>query len=259
MKRDEMEHGFECVEPELGAQIWRLQHPDDPDDPGPGGPDQLRPRLREHVRICDACRLRLAFGREIASGLASGSLRLPVGSRPLPPRRAARLLAWSGATAAAAGLALLLALPPLPVDGGRVERAGGRSPFLRPVEGEVLADLTPALSWRPVAGASRYEVTLRQIGGGYRWRTSTEATSTEIPAALALPRAADLRATVEPVPADLAAPGELTVGFRTGTFADALLHRLWASGPWTRAAGALALLLLAASLAVGRAGRRAAA
>jgi uncharacterized membrane protein YtjA (UPF0391 family) len=249
--------GFECVEPELGEQVWRLQGSPAADVAATGAPlaPELRTRLLEHVRICDACRLRLAFGRQVAAGLASGRLHLPRSAASVPGRRAVRLFAWAGVAAAAAGLAMLLLMPPLPVDAGRLERGDGRPQFLRPVEGEVLSDLTPTLSWRPVAGATAYRLVVRQVGGSYRFETATGAVSAAIPAATPLPRGADLRAVVEPVPADLAAPGEITVAFRTGSAGQALLHRVSASGTGPRVAGALALVLLLASLLTGRLAR----
>ncbi len=244
---DRRDDGYECVEPDLGRQLWRLEEPDT-------GQEEARP-LREHLRICDACRLRRAILSEVAQGLASGRLGLAGDSagRSAPSRRRARterLLAGSGGLAAAACLALLLLVPPAPVGGDRIERGDGAPTFRRPVEGEVLIDRTPRLSWRPVEGASRYRLEVTAVGGDYHWRTETEATAATVPADSPLPDDARLRAVLAPVPADLAAPGELSVAFRTGDVADLLHHRLAMAGPGVLGLGLASLLLLLGALIV---------
>jgi len=230
----EHDGGYRCVEPELGRDLWRLDLPD------------LAPQdvelLKGHLAMCDACRLRQAMDRRFAAGLADGSLSLPSnradaassGAAPAlrrSRRNASRRLVQVAGLALAASLALIVFLPPRPRDGGLVPRGGGLSPFLRPVEGEVVTGSRLRLSWREIVGASRYRLRIDQVGGDFRWAGETEAVSMTLPSGIVLPPDADFRAYLTPVPADLAPPTGLTVSFRSGGMGDVVRHRVQAAVP----------------------------
>jgi len=223
---------YECVEPELGELLWQYDLPET-------GPD-LQQRLENHLVVCDACRLSQGMGKKVASGLSDGSLRLPpTAVRPLPRRRAGRSaiartsLGAVGGLALAASLALILWLPPLPVDHDLISRDDPAAAFfLRPVEGEVILDTTPTLSWPPIAGATRYRVTLQDPDGGYHWQGTTQATALTVPETDAAPDQARFRAVLEPIPADLAQPEGISVSFRTGDLRTYLGFRLGSAPAW---------------------------
>jgi hypothetical protein len=246
--------GYECVEPALGAEIWRL------DDPRSDA--ALRTTLELHLEICDDCRLRRATERRVAEGLRAGRLvlsddgrddssreELTVGRSPVaagtPARRPRTVVRpfrrnpwlWTltgGSTLVAAGIALLLLLPPLPRDGAGRFRGETGPTILRPVEGEVVLDRTPRVDWQPVDGATSYEVTVDEVAGGYEWSERTVESHAEVPPTSPLPADRTFRAFVEPLPRDLAAPGGETVSFATGDFPSYLRHRWSAGSPAAR-------------------------
>ncbi len=228
-------NGYECVEPELGDELWRLGAP--ATDAG------LRRRLENHLMICDACRLRCAAERRVAAGLADGTLALP-DARP----RAARALAWGGGLAVAAGLALILVLPPRARDGDRIVRAPDDPQFHRPVEGEVVRGGRPTLSWASIEGATAYRVHVDEVGGDHAWHGETAGLEIDVPADAELPLSRDYRAFVEPVPADLAQPGGVSVSFRTGTTPEFLAHRAVASPAMAKTLAMIGMLGLGAGL-----------
>lgn len=238
---------FECVEPELGELLARYEDP--------GLEADLRRRLDDHLTMCDACRLERAIERKVAEGLRDSRLRLPQdGGRARgwltlapPRRRSVWALASAGGLAVAASAALMLALPPAPAGDGGPRRDGGAAPrIVRPVEGEVVTTATPRLRWTPAPGATAYLVELSGAGGEPRWSGRAQEP------ALTLPDAARLepgrwRVIVQPVPADLAAPGDLTVSFRRAGGTAFLRYRIGAAAPAARVAAILGMLLLAAS------------
>jgi hypothetical protein len=223
--------GYECVDPDVGEEMWRLG--------APALDAALRRRLETHLTVCDACRLRRAVERRVAEGLSDGTLSLPARRRG---PRAARAVAWGGALAAAAGLALMMILPPRARDGDRLVRGPGDPQFRRPVEGEVVRGGRPTLSWAAIEGATAYRIVVDEVGGDHAWRGETAGLSIDVPAAVELPASRDYRAFLEPVPADLAQPGGVSVSFRTGDTLEFLVYRLAAS-PWVARAFVLAGLL----------------
>lgn len=209
---------YECIDPELGAELWRLEDPDTD--------DELRSRLGRHLRHCAACRQRNALSRVVAEGLRDGRLTLR------PVAAGASWAIWSqglGAGALAACLALMLALPPrLPATA--LTMRGGDGPVVTaPLPGSVILDRTPVLRWTAVAPATRYHVTIREVGGDYQWQGETTAPEIAVPAGARLPRPARLRASVEPVPAYVVPDGALQFSFRTGTLGEFALFRLTAA------------------------------
>ncbi len=150
------EEGYECVEPALGDQLWRLDAP---------GQDEAHLKdLRLHLEICDHCRLVQHVGTIIAEELVSPGT--PDRGRILPGAWRTALGAVSG-MAVAASLALMFLLPPPDPARDHVLRADDSAPrFLEPVAGQVVLSDTPDLRWTPVPGASGYRITLQEKQGG---------------------------------------------------------------------------------------------
>ncbi len=247
--------GYACVDPTLGRELWQYGLP--------SLDASLRERLERHVQVCDACRMALAIERRVESGLRDGSLKLdpPKARLPLslllpilrPPARPAwaRWSAAAGGCAVAAAIALMILLPPQPSDTGRLARSETfPMGFTRPLEGEVTLDRTPELSWKPVEGATAYRIVLREIGGTYTWTAETNALAIRVPADAPLPSAARVRALLESVPADVAAPGGVSVAFETAGLTRYLGYRVGASAAGVRAVGGAGMSLLAAALLI---------
>lgn len=247
------EPAYECVEPELGDQLWRLEV--DVTDAA------LCTALLEHLSVCDACRIERGAERAVARLLQAGAppSRLWKDSTPRPKPRSV-IARWTrmrppllGATAATALAASLAAILFGPVHGGgdRDTRGGEveRFRFRAPIEGQVLATRRPTLVWSPLAQATGYRVSIQQVDGSFRWETTTRSTLLRPPPASALPAAATLRAIVRPVPEDLAPPEGIGVRFRTGGPLDAARFRLGAAPAWLR--GLLGLSAAACLLAAG--------
>lgn len=233
---------YECVEPALGAALWRIDLPDTP--------AELRQRLEDHRVVCDACRLQQAAGVRIQRGLASGSLRLPASLPPLGARKAALVRsAAGGVVGLAAAFALLFLAPPPRPDHEAQVRGGAASRFLRPVEGEVLRGAEIPLAWQPLPGATAYRVTLRQIDGPYAWKGVTPESELTVPAASSPPRGVRIRALLEPLPEDLATPGSISVVFERGTASEYLAYRIRIAPLVAWLLGGTGALILLATLA----------
>ncbi|MBK8168031.1 MAG: hypothetical protein IPK64_18960 [bacterium] len=253
---------FECVEPEIGGQMDLLGQADL--EPG------LAARLRGHLAMCDACRLDRALARRLPEALAAleqeqvaiaaaatttsaGSPRARVVGGHARFRRQAG--SWGG-LALAAGLALVVMMPPVPAGGNRLQRGDQDGPrFVRPVEGEVVSTGTPRLNWTPIEGASAYRVRVESTDGTYRWEATVKGTTARAPAAATAPAGVSLRAYLEPVPADLAPAGGIAVAYRAGSRGESLRYRAVAAPLYARLLAAGGALAVAAAVAVGLAKR----
>ena len=232
-----METPFECVDPSIGDQIWRLERPDlDP---------ELRQSLLAHASVCHACselHKLDAEGRELAR---SGSLENPEPvsqGRGFPVRRTH--VAWPAGLALAASLAAVVLLPPRPITDGLSERGVQRVRFLRPVEGEILATTRPMLRWTSVAGASRYIVRIRDSAGKSIWEGVSPDPGIRIPEDASLVRGAMYKAILSTQPADLVDPGQVSVAFRSDSLGRMLLHRIRWTHPLLQWIGGLSFGLL---------------
>ncbi len=227
-------HRFECVQPELGEQVWRCGLPDcDPD---------LQRELDRHLQVCDACRLQQFLHVKLDAWARAGRISIEADREPIgEPReegiwlrllwkRPVAALASGGGLALAASLALTVLLSPTAPGRDGATRGGPAAPgFERPVEGEVIREATPTLSWRSISGATAYQVTIDNLDGSFSWSGRTENTSLEIPAAVSLPEKGQYRAILEPVPADLAPLGGISVTFRRADLAGFLAYRVQAA------------------------------
>ncbi len=230
---------FECVQPELGDQIWRL----DLDETAA----ELHTRLEHHLQVCDSCRLTLALDSKLASAAVGG--HITIASDSVDGNAWSRGLMSAGGLALAASLALVLLIPPGVMPFGSF-RGDAETMILSPVEGEVLTDATPRASWQPVTDATAYRVTLTGIDSSYQWSAHVENTTAQVPETNALPAQGRFRLLVEPVPADLAPLGENSVVFRRGDISDLMAWRIrhtprpvqWLT--WLSAASLIAGLVL---------------
>lgn len=232
---------FECIESRVGGQLWRLQ------DPGTSTAE--RAEIEAHLEICHACRLVLQVDAAVTRAVGHGVLdREPEVTRIRAGRPRLAQAAVLASLPLAACLAGMLLLPPRPIHGGAVTRGTEETRFLRPVEGEIVATSQPSLRWTPVAGASRYEVELRDRSGKPVWRGESVDPSIRTDGTPSLPPGGEYRALLSVQPADLLPPGRVSVAFKTGTLGEAILHRLRWAHPVLQAAGLIAAALLVFTL-----------
>jgi hypothetical protein len=205
---------FECVQSELGDQIWRL----DLDETAA----ELNTRLKHHLQVCDSCRLTQALDSKLATAADGG--HLTIAPEPTIGSSWSQGIMAVGGMALAASLALVLLMPPGVMPFGSF-RGDASTMIVTPVEGEVLTDATPQVTWPSVADASAYRVSLTGIDSSYQWSARIETTTAQIPETHALPDQGWFRILVEPLPTDLAPLGENSVVFRRGGVGDVMVWR----------------------------------
>ncbi|MCP4572881.1 MAG: hypothetical protein GY838_11060 [bacterium] len=229
---------FECVEPAVGELLWQLRDPDLAAD--------TRARFEDHLLVCDACRLEHAVSAQVSRLLEDGEV--VVATR----HRGPRLAAWSGGCALAAALVLAFLVPPRPATHTVPRRGVDATHVVRPVEGEVVLADRPHLDWTPVPGATAYRVEITGLDDDHHWRGRLATPPARLPAGAALPGHGRYRALIEPIPEDLALPGDLSVSFvRTGPLRFAA-YRLTAAPPLVLALGGLGLFGLAGAALANR-------
>ena len=208
---------YECLDPELGQQVWRL------DDPTTDA--ALADRLRAHLEFCAHCRSVRWVGDKLAQGLKEGALAIPEkGSATRIPA----LIGWTtglGWLAAAACLALVLLQAPTPEHDGMIMRGSDSPAITRPMGDEVLLDRNPTIRWDPIQGARQYQVAIEAVGSPYSWNTTTRRAEVPIPHEHPLPARARIRVHVVPVPNHLASGFGLNTSFRTGSVSEFLRFR----------------------------------
>ncbi len=231
------ESPFECIEPEFGDQLWRLEQGDlDPD---------LCSTLEAHVEACHACRLLQTLDRRSRELIQGGSLCSTAETDRLGWLDKLRHLSLPIAgLALAASLLSVIFLPPRPSNGEFATRGEGDTRFLRPVEGEVVGTLNPELRWTPVDGASGYHLEIRDLAGGVVWKGEIEQAELRLSTDTALERGRSYKAMLSTWPADLLPPGRLSVVFHVDGFWPTALHRLRWAHPLAQGLGAAAVGLL---------------
>lgn len=237
---------FECLDPDLGEQLWRREEPE--------CPTELFERLEAHLTYCAYCRLQVAVEERTVAGLREGRLRVTLGSG-----RGGRIVRWAagtGAMALAAGLALILLLPPRAPHEDMVMRGEGQPGIDRPVPGEVVLGGRPEVRWTELEGANRYNVEISMVGGDHSWSTTTEDAAVAIPEGMDLPVGARYRVNVAPVPGHVAPDGALRSSFRTGGGGQWIGYRLERGAPAGRLVGLAGGLVLIVAGLVGWWGRR---
>ena len=237
---------YECVEPEVGRELYRATLPD-----ASNGQRKLR---ADHLLICDACRLEAAVAEAIGTGLAEGSLTLPgATTRRSAHHRALRLptmLAAAAASFAVVGFVLTAVLPPTPMTVPGIDRAGSTVGFVRPVEGETVAARGPGFHWRPLPGAGSYRFRVEEVAGEFSWEGASPGTALVLPDDVPLPIGREFRAYLIPVPGDVVPAGSLSVRFRSGGPMAVLKYRALAAAWPARFLVVTGILLGMAALAV---------
>ncbi len=204
--------GYVCIDPRLGGELWRLEDP--------ATEAGQRSRLETHVAFCSSCRQQRDVEAATGSGLRSNALKL--GSTAGRDVRRLRWLGGAGGIAIAAGLALMLLLPPT----GTVVPGDGGPTIVGPVAGEVVPGSRPTLQWTAIDGISSYRVSLTAVAGDYVWQASVSEPTARVPEDRPLPSGDRFRVAVQPVPAHLAPPGGLRSTFRTGNAGAFVLYRV---------------------------------
>ncbi len=227
---------FECVDPSVGDEIWRLDLP--------AIDAASRHVLEAHVSVCHACRLHRDLDTRTGRLVRDGELE-PVAAPPAATGTSgvARAAGVAAALAIAASMVGVLFLPPRPSEGVMTVRGEGEARFTRPVEGEVVTAGACRLSWTEVPGASSYEVRVTDREGAFAWTGTTDRNRIDVPADAGLAGDADYKAVLSARPLDLLPPGRTSVAFRTGTSAAVAAHRLRRAQPWLHGLGLAGLCL----------------
>ena len=150
-----------------------------------------------------------------------------------------------GGLAVAASLVAALLLPPRATIPWEPTRGVVPAGFVAPVEGEVVRTSRGELRWTEVAGAREYHVQIRSEAGEIVWERTTADTSARWTAPGGLVANRPYRAYLSVQPADLLAPGSVSVEFRAGAQSCVLAHRLRVAARRAARGGALGLGLRA--------------
>lgn len=229
---------FECIDQELGSELWKLEV----EDTSP----ELRHRLETHLTFCADCRMKKRLSMETARGLSEGKLKLPRRSNVVGLSRS---MTASGLLALAASVLLVFLLPPVaPHEKMAVRGADEGQAILRPVPDEILHDTNPLIVWQELPEATSFTVRIEGVDNGYRWEQKSSDTKIQIPAGMELPVSERFRVFVEPVPAYLAPAGGWRSSFSTAPLVPFVKYRLGAAPALARGLGlaSLGLLLLGA-------------
>jgi hypothetical protein len=144
------------------------------------GPEEARLATLDHVMGCAECRRDFDLLRTVErAGVQSGAA----------PGRAAGSRSWMVPTALAATLLLAVGVGrTLLTPADETTRGGDDSPVVLVAPGaEATAGDSLVFTWRPVAGASRYELELLDAGGGVAAAAATADTTASPSAATGLP------------------------------------------------------------------------
>jgi len=224
---------YECIDPDLGQDIWRL------DDPVTA--PELKQVLLRHCHHCSACASTRAVSQAVDQAVQAGIVG---GTPPKRTLRAGRSQ-WSvgiGGLAMAASIALIVMLPPRDFSREAVTRSSGGSPaILSPVTDEVIASSQPTIRWSPLDRARSYDVAVTTEAGVTIWSTSTASTSVRVPAESALGAPGRYRVMIEPVPSHLVPGRVFGSSFVLGNRRSAAVDRIQRSRVWVRLVGILGL------------------
>lgn len=222
---------YECVEPDVGEQLWQYNMP--------GVDSELQQHLEDHLTVCAECRLQLALQRHMEDqepakvGRVLGRRNWITGS-----------VSISAGLSLAACLLLMFFLPPKSPNASMVLRSDGNGPsILRPVSGEVVPGTNFHFTWTAVKNASGYRLQVRDPAGSFEWMTETQQTSTELPADIKLPANKHLHAYLEIIPPYLTPDEGIDVSFQTGSAVAYFGYRLRITPLWVWALGALGFVL----------------
>lgn len=208
---------YECVEPNLGAQMWRLEDKTTA--------VALRSRLKVHLSICHRCRLLTTLDQRLGEGVRTGAIQSSEGRLEWLHRLPGLL--------AAACLALVFLLPPESDRGPVLERAGAEYwKVIQPISGELLTSHTPLVKWEPLERATSYKVEISGLDVEFNWSSTISATELRLPPETGLPDQGKFQVVVTPVPGYLASPTGAVSWFRTGGWMSLVVYRLFAAPMW---------------------------
>ncbi len=231
---------YECIDPELGKELWRI------DDPN--SPVTTKARLQAHLEYCPHCRTLEVMKGRLASGLERGQLEITESESRQPMHLNSKWAAWVGAAAVAATLALVFLQAPNARQNGLILRGGDGSAVLRPAPDEIIAGSTPVIRWKPVTGANSYQVRVSAVENEYVWSDVVSNAETRIPRDHSLPPNSRFRIRVQPVPTHLTGPNGFYSSFRTGSLAEFVAYRWHVRSLMAKFSGWLGLGSLALAL-----------
>ncbi|MCP4144916.1 MAG: hypothetical protein GY752_06480 [bacterium] len=214
---------FECIEPELGQELWQYDCPEvDPD---------LKTKLGNHLTLCQKCNQIRELDSVLASGLSNGTLQIkkPVYASPVK-RYATRFVASMGTMAIAAGLVLMFMLP-IQENANQVDRGLDKSGFFMPVDSEVITGGKVNLAWAPVKRATGYLLRLESAEGDWQHSVKTDKNRIMIPH---LPAESNITAYLKSIPGDLSPIGGWSISFRHGSFSEFAQFRVKNSAVFAR-------------------------
>jgi len=238
---DNLTMDLDCVDPTVGARIFKLTLPKSIDD---AAEHQL---LSAHAEVCASCSLTLGLHERMAAGITDGSL-LPDQAKIPRPANNWRWANGLAVSALAASLVFLLLLPPRPMGPSVVIRGDLEAGFQKPIEGEVVSEANLEVSWNPIPGADNYQLSLTRVSDGFTWEESTNETSLVLSSDEIIRKNESYRVLLSTVPQDLLPPGSTSVSFRTGSSLSIFSHRLRQAQPVVYWLGFGALALASASL-----------
>jgi len=232
--KDRESFGYECIDQDVGSNLWRL----DADDTAP----ELRERLENHLSFCADCRMQRRVLDEVATGLGDGSLKL---SSSASHTVLSRPIFASGLLALAASLILMFAMPPVStLQTMAVRGSNDGQEILNPIPDEILYNRNPVITWQPLSDATSYNVRIEGVDNSYKLEQQTTGAQIQIPKDSELPVSERFRVFVEPVPAYLAPAGGWRSSFSTASLVPFIQYRLGAAQPVARVLWLFALGLL---------------
>lgn len=241
---DSIDQGLSCIDPKVGKRILQLITAES------SSKETDRNLLTAHAETCAYCSLALDLHRRLGDGIRDGSLPV-VSAKVVNPSNLNRWTGWSAVTVLAASLTLMFLMPPQPVGPSLVLRGEGNAGFIRPIEGEVVAEGDLSVSWTAIPGADSYRIDLTGGQSGLSWSGESRDTNLIVPVTDSLEHGDNLRIILSSVPADLLPPGGVSVNVNIGGRYSIIAHRIRHAPPVALGLG-LVGLLLAVFFALGR-------
>lgn len=219
----EKDLNYECIEPELGQELWQYDCPVVESD--------FKTKLMNHLTLCQKCNQIRELDSVLANGLSNGTLQIkkPVYTTPAK-RYATRFVASLGSMAIAAGLVLIFMLP-IQSNVMQVDRGIADSGFFAPVASEVITGGKVNLAWAPIKSATGYILRLETAEGDWQWSAKTDKNRIIVEH---LPAESNITAYLKSIPGDLSPIGGWSISFRHGSFSEFAQFRVKNSAVFAR-------------------------